>query len=242
MRSGFYVTTFNDVPSCARLLAQLAPFELFNLFDCYLSDQSDDEHSAEYVKLAATHGWEYERHENHGATAAKRALVEHAESCGYEFIAQISEDFELTTPETCTAWLPCGLETFIDDSLLLLKHRPELACVHWTFSMGKGNHFGLWSRERKSELRLDRLPGMTLAYALGEVAASNWPFTARVSALASLWKRADEIRPATPRHEDLHRMSGGEWALSLVSLGQAAVLLANPVRHSDRVKPAGSLP
>ncbi len=243
MKPAFYITTYNDPGNCSQLLDQFDSLALLSSYDCFLSDQSDDQHAPAYASLAEAHGFRHLRNVNQGASAAKRRIVEHAAESGYEFMAQVSEDFALLDATNCQPWLPAGTDTFLHDAHHLLLMRPELTAVYWTFSMcSKGSHFWLWSRERSAQLRLDRLPGMGLAYAHGEVALSNWPYTARVQAMRQSWERARSFKPVTERQHVLMRDSGGEFGLSLVSMGQAAALLANPVGHRDRAKPAGSLP
>lgn len=243
MKTAFYITSYNDPESCECLLTQLESKALPERYDCFLSDQSDDEHAPRYAALAARFGFNHVRNVNHGASAAKRRIVQHAHEHGYEFMAQISEDFALLDSNTCQPWLTPGTETFLEDAKHLLLMRPELAAVYWTFSMcSTGSHLWLWSRERGAKLCVDRLPGMTLAYAHGEIALSNWPYTGRVQAITQAWERALAFKPVTDKQNMLYKCSGGEFALSLVTMGQAAALLANPVGHTGRVKPSGSLP
>lgn len=243
MQTAFYITSYNDPESCKSLLTQLESQALPERYDCFLSDQSDDQHAPCYARLAARFGFQHVRNVNQGASAAKRRIVQHARENGYEYMAQISEDFAVLDSSTCQPWLAPGTATFLDDAMHLLLRRPELAAVFWTFSMCRdGSHLWLWSRERDTTLLLDRLPGMTLAYAYGEIALSNWPYTGRVQHIAQAWERALAFQPVSDRQKELHAGSGGEFALSLVTLGQAAVLLANPVGHARYHRPPGSLP
>lgn len=238
-----YITSFNDPKSAAHLMGQLANLEGMGDYDLYLSDQSTDEDlAAEYDALCEKHGYHHLRWENQGATVAKRTVVEHAESKGYTLLSQISEDFELTTEETRHPAFVSGAAFVIKDSLTLMQQVQCLPFLHWSCIRGKDAFGYLTAGGMRMPNQIHRHPAVTLAYLRGEISFWNWPYTARVSYAAQIWRHGQMMVPGCEEHRKWAQGGGGEWKQQWVSHGHGACLLANPVRHTERRKPSGSLP
>lgn len=238
-----YITCFNQPESAGRLLAELSGVPGFADHDLILSDQSTDPVLRKgYLDLAKQYGGRHVVQEHLGATMGKRQVVEHAVKAGYEYLSQISEDFELTTEETRHGAFVSGAQWFLEDALRLLQQVQQIPFVHWTCIRG-GDGFGyLPGGSTPMGNRILRLPGMRLAYIMGDVALWNWPYTGRVAALALIWKHGTKLVPGCDSHRKWAEGGGGEWKQQWVSQGHGACLLAHPVRHRDREKPEGSLP
>lgn len=239
MKHAFYITAFNDPKEAAKSMREFGP--LFPDTQKFLSNQSTEDFWPEYELLCQQNGFTHLRWLNQGATAAKRKIVEHASQNGFDLISQISEDFELTPFEETHPSVVNGREFFLKDSLKLLEKK-DIHFVHWTY-FRHGIHRGyFWSRERGPKARYRREEGVTLSYLEGEVSLFNWPYTGKVKQIMDLWNRSDGVVPQNEHEERDNRWSGGEWALTQVSLGRGVCLVAHPVRHTERpVKPDGSL-
>lgn len=239
MKKAFYITAFNSPQEAGRSMAQFGP--IFPDSEKFLSNQSTPEHLPKYEELCRLHGFTHLTWENKGATAAKRKIVEHAFHNGFEIMSQISEDFELNPPSKTHPAVVNGREFFLHDSEALLKV-PDIHFVHWTY-FRHGIHRGyFWSAVRGPKVRYRREDGVTLSYLEGEVSLFNWPYTGKVKQLMDIWNRSSSVIPQTTQEEQDNLWSGGEWALTQVSIGRGVCLVAHPVRHTDReVKPEGSL-
>lgn len=238
MKHAFYITGYNDPESAKALLEDLAFLKLRETHDCFFADQSDEQFRGRYAELCKEHGFEHIRRMNRGANDAKRFIVKHAHANKYPIMSQISEDFRLTTPETCHPAAPCGRDYFLKDAIRIVEHFQHIDFVNWTFfRMGAYNQgWGVFP-----PMTLHRFPGITLSWMEGNVALFNWPYTGRVDSLMHIHGRADRIIPGTPEDQDLHERTKGEWAQAFVSRGRGVILMAHPVEHTNRVRPEGSI-
>lgn len=243
MRKAFYITSFNDPSSCENLMEQLSTVQGIEQHAKFLNDQSTSDAIPEYERLCARYGYYRVPQPNLGATASKRQIVEHAVENGFDFISQISEDFELTTDSNKHPAFVSGHRTFLKDAILLLYQVQELPFVHWTIVRGKEavGYLPAGATPRGTSLR--KLHGMTLQYVEGDVALWNWPYSGRAQEILQIWKRGAALVPGCETHVEFCSWGGGEWRQQWVSQGRGACLLAHPVRHlPERNKPEGSLP
>lgn len=231
MRTAFYITSYNDPVSCEALLTDLARFKIRERFTCILSDGSDDLHAKMYAKLCGQHGFTHLRRENHGASAAKQWIINHAKGAGFAFMHQISEDFRLATLETAQSHLRPGNEQgeFLTQAMEMLIARPNLTFVNWTFFRANGDAGYIWGNATPL-MRVRHAKRWPLLWVDGDIGVFGWPYTARVSALADRLTEAQLV--------NLH----GEEALAFATLGHGVCLLAQPVIHTNRVRPGGSIP
>lgn len=195
----------------------------------FLSDQSDTpEFVAQYRALAEEFGYKYLHWKNGGAQVTKHTIIRHAFDHGYSFMSQISEDFELTPEDKLHYKVVSGRRTFLQDALTLLVSRPHIGFVNWTFVREGG--FGYHWHKIPPRMNLRNTPDVKLMWLDGDISVFNWPYTARVSAMNELLHQADIMG------------RGSEGAMAKVSLGHGVCLLAQPVRHTGRIKPGGSIP
>lgn len=227
VKHALYITSYNDPGSCEKCMTDLATLDLGERVKI-LSDQSTDEFRMAYKVLAQRFGYQYVHNQNHGAQVTKHTIIRHALANGFSFMSQISEDFELTPPDKLHYKVVSGRETFLQDALQLLISRPNISFVNWTFVREGG--FGYYWGKETPHMRLRNTPDIKLMWLTGDITVFNWPYTARVSAMAELLHQADIMGP------------GSEGAMAKVSLGHGACLLAQPVRHTGRKKPEGSRP
>lgn len=241
MKKALFITSFNDPASAAISLPQFGT--MANGCDLILSDQSDD-HACiqQYQNLCQMHGFRYISNLNKGASEAKRRLVEIALREGYEFIHQISEDFELVPMGEENPAAPNGRASLLRDAETLLFTNPSISFVHWTWFRNEHHKGYFWNRYREAAVHFNHRPHLSLAYFTGEVSLFNWPYSGRVSDIAAIHKKASAITPLDESHKRDNQASNGEWAQAFVSCGHGAVFYAHPVRHRDRIKPEGSLP
>lgn len=241
MKTAFFITSFNDPDSAAISMAQFAP--LADGCDLILSDQSTDAGCiVKYQSLCMEHGFRHIRNDNQGASAAKRKIVEIAQTEEYTFMHQISEDFELVPDGEQHLASPLGRESFLTDAITLLDRFPHIAFVHWTWfrSTMRNDHGYTWNNP-PMDVRLTRTPGVNLSYVSQDVCLMNWPYSGRVSELSKINDYAQTIIPGCDAHVKQNRLSGGEWARAFVSKGRGVSLYAHPVRHRERKKPIDSL-
>jgi hypothetical protein len=240
MKHAFYITAYNDPKEASRSMAQFGP--LFPEAEKFLSNQSSEEFWGEYDALCKEHGFTHLKWTNEGASAAKRKVVKHAHQNGFGIISQISEDFELTPFEDTNPSVANGRNHFVKDALKILTEEPKLAFMHWTY-IRSGVHQGyFWSLTRGPSMRFRRHPKTVLPYLDGEVSLFNWPYTGKVKEVDELWEQALIFTPKDTQEVNDNKASGGEYALTQVSLGKGGCLVAHPVRHTDRAKkPEGSM-
>lgn len=243
MRQAFFITSFNDPTSAGISMPQFAG--LGSMCDLILSDQSTDNSCAtEYQRLCVEHGFRYIHNENQGASAAKRKIVDIALREGFTIIHQISEDFELVPEGEQHPAAPLGNKDFlfVKEATKLVIQQPHISFVNWTWfrSTTSENHGYNWGNPPRDFL-LRRPHGFSLSHVPHDVSLMNWPYTGRVEHVAQLHNFAQWLTPGTPQQLEQNERSGGEWSLAFVSKGKGVSLYAHPVRHRDRVKPAGSL-
>lgn len=246
MKQAFFITSFNDPASAATSMRQFAP--LAETCELILSDQSTDYACiAEYQRLCLEHGFRYIHNENAGASAAKRRIVEIALQEEFVLMHQISEDFELVPEGEQHPSAPLGNKDllFVKEAARLVIQHPHISFVNWTWFRSSGHdHYGYnWGDSPSpKDFSLRSLHGFSLFHVPHDISLMNWPYTGRVQHVAQLHNFAQWLTPGTPHQLKQHELSGGEWALSFVSKGKGVALYAHPVRHKNRVKPAGSLP
>jgi hypothetical protein len=227
MKNALYITCYNHRAMLERLVASGLLKDIDRTqWDLILFDQSDDQHAASYASFAQAMDAEHVRNVNHGASAAKRAQIQHAFDTGREIMAQISEDFVLAPPGQAKAWwLANGRETFFTDALTVLEKRPRLAFCNWTFARAKESDF--WCHQKKCASALTIHKVANLPHVEGDVVAFGWPYTALVR---EMMKLIIDVR--NPKHaEAMQGPDGGEWVLAMHSLGKGASLFAQPVIH-----------
>ena len=237
----FYITCFNDPERCRLLLAGLRNAGHLQNRKVFLSDQSDDDFAAAYQRLADEFRVEHIRHENAGATMAKRAVLNHAKGSGFNIVHQCSEDFLLG--DCLYPGLASGASTFLSDSRAILDTYPDLAFVRWCLFTGiDGDMSYMWRHQQWfGGLIFKAISSSILPFLTGAVQYSNWPATWRVDQLLEMWRVADSWVPPTQEDADHVKGSGGEWAASQCKAVKGAVLVAQPMRHPDRIKHAKSL-
>lgn len=239
MKHALYITCYNHVAMLERLLnSGLLQRVNQEQWKVYLFDQSIEPHVMDYAKLANELKLEHVINKNQGASAAKRAQITHALENGHEIMAQISEDFHLCKGTPPAMWLPNGNETFFSDAYKILKTRPQLAFVNWTFARLHESDFWNNYKSKATDLTLHKVTD--LAHVEGDVMCLGWPYTARTRRLAKLL-----IDVESPHYEEMLRLpDGGEGVLACLSLGQGASLFAQPVVHDrpEHLRPENRLP
>lgn len=208
--------------------------------DKVLLNHSDQEYLPDYTNLCAKHGWVQEVLDNHGATRAKWNVIEHATSCGYEIASQVSEDFNVCCHSQKVTWLPT-CPSFYDDSVAILKDRPNLTFVHWSFVTMASSVLRLDPHGHPANLRVFKSPNSKLAHVEGDVRLLNWPSTYKVARMKALLDEAKKTCGWS--EENASRWAdGGEWIMANMGFGQGGVLLAQPVDHDRPLskKPSGS--
>lgn len=235
-----YLTTYNHPAMLERLIASGLLKDVDRaVWDVIVFDQSDDKHAAAYAVLARAGGFEHVRNENKGASAAKRAQIQHAYLTGRDWMAQVSEDFVLS-PEGAAPvdWLANGRDVFFQAAQDVLTHRPRLAFCCWAFAMEQGSAFWYEHLKRISNLTFHK--ASRLAHVEGDVMALGWPYTARVHDMMKL-----VVETQKPEHfERMQGPDGGEGVLAAGSLGKGACLCAMPVIHdrAPHIRPANRQP
>jgi hypothetical protein len=230
MKNVLYITTFNDPGSCENLMDQLTPL-IPHGYEPTISDQSTPEYATLYQALAQRSGWKYVHHDNGGAQKAKHDIIRHASAMSYSFMAQISEDFELVTTETAHPAIPIGTQYFMGVADDILKAYSNISFVNWTFfrpsfiGWATGYHLDRNPLHRLSEAQA----ASRLMWISGDIALFNWPYTGRVSALKEMLDQASI------------NAQNSEVTMMRVSMGHGVCLLAQPVRHTDRPRPTGSI-
>lgn len=244
MKQAFFITSFNDPESAKISMSQFSP--LGSMCDLILSDQStQDDCMTQYQQLCDQYGFRYIHNPNHGASEAKRKIVEIAFQEGYDLIHQISEDFELVPKGEQHPASPLGNEDFLfvkEAAKLVIQH-PHISFVNWTWfrSSNQENHGYCWGSPPK-DFQLRRLHGFLLSHVPHDVSLMNWPYTGRVEHIIQIHKFAQWLTPGTPSQLEQNKSSGGEWAIAFVSKGRGVSLYAHPVRHRTRNKHPDSLP
>lgn len=240
-----YLTCYNAPEKCRDLLASFRKAGHLQGRAVILSNQSSEEFISLYNRICAEFGCEHVLHENAGATRAKRSVVEHATHRGYDIIHQLSEDF-VFADHLCHPCLPSALPFFLRDSEEILEQMLHLDFVKWCLYTGiDGDMSYVWNGGewfgRTGQINIRK--GVITPFITGSlVQFTNWPATWRVQSVLNIWQEADKWTPPNQLHEDQIRISGGEWAASHCGTGSGAILIAQPVRHPDRIKPSGSLP
>lgn len=234
-----YITCFNSPELCRNAVKKMYELGHAQRHGLVISDQSDEAYQVMYRALAFEYGCAYVHHENKGASGSKRSVLRHAKECGHAIVHQFSEDFVIGD---CHPSLPSGLGTFLEDSEAILERFPELAFVKWNIHTA---HNGDMTYMRRSEewfggLQLRSIKQSSLLFAVGCVQYSNWPATWRVDAVSAIWEEADKWEPPTEKDSKISIGSGGEWAASKCAPNKGAVLIANPMRHPERILPEGS--
>lgn len=227
MSNVFYITSYNDPASCEKCMQDMADVPMDG-WQRILSDQSSDEFIPHYMELCEKYGYKYVHHDNGGAQQTKHEIIRHAQKEGFHFMAQISEDFELTVPEKANGRVPIGSQGFFQDAYKLLVTRPNLSFVNWTF-VREDNGYGYVWGSTPPRMNLRNAPDVSLMWMDGDVCLFNWPYTGRVSSIGELLFQATVMKPNSEEH------------MAKVSLGHGACLLAQPVRHTGRKKPEGSI-
>lgn len=239
MKHALYITCYNHVEMLKRLLTSgLLQRVNREQWQVYLFDQSTHPHVTQYAELAQELKLEHVINKNQGASAAKRGQITHALENGHEIMAQISEDFRICNGTPPASWLPTGNQTFFTDAYKVLKARPQLAFVNWTFARLHESDFWNSYQSKATNLTLHKVAD--LAHVEGDVMCLGWPYTARTRRLAKLL-----IDVQAPHHDEmLKRPDGGEGVLACLSLGQGASLFAQPLVHDrpEHLRPPNRLP
>lgn len=234
-----YITSFNAPELCRNLVRQFFQTGHAIRHPLVILDHSDDQNHKVYSALAIEYGIKLFRCENGGASRAKRNIIDHAQKNGHLLVHQLSEDFILEEGHPSVA---SGMGTFLEDSEAILNRFPDLAFVKWNIHTG---HNGDMSYMRRGEqwfggLQLRCIRSAVLMFAVGSVQYSNWPATWRVDAVKAIWDAADSWTPPSENDKKHVLGSGGEWAASHCGVGRGAVLIANPLRHPERVRHSDS--
>jgi len=236
-----YITCFNSPELCRNVIVKLTELGHANRHGIIISDQSDEPFQVVYRALAVEFSCEYVHHENKGASGSKRSVLKHAQERGYAMIHQMSEDFLIGENHPSLA---SGVGSFLEDSEAILNLFRELAFVKWNLHTSHNGDMSYMKRGTKwfGGLSIQAINGINLLFAVGAVQYSNWPATWRVDDVAKIWEVGDTWNPPSEEVAQLVKSSGGEWAASHCKGGKGAVLIANPMRHPERVRPEGSLP
>lgn len=232
-----YITSFNSPDRLRSLVEQIREQGICDKTDRYVMDQSDPEFADEYALICERYNWKHIKNKNHGATASKWSVIQHASSCGYEMFSQISEDFILTNIGQRFSWIPAS-PNFLEDSIKILNSRRHLSFIHWTFITGGGSVM-IDQDGHRASLQLKHVEGSSLAHLEGEIRLLNWPFTARTKRLKCL---LDEVMRSGDFKEGL--VDGGERLMGERGYGSGGVLFATPVAHKRPAaeRPTGSMP
>jgi hypothetical protein len=235
-----YITCFNSPDLCRAVVVKL--FELGHAarHGIIISDQSDNPYTAIYEALACEFGCEYIRHQNTGASGAKRNVLADAAKNGYAVLHQLSEDFIIGENHPSLA---SGVGTFLEDSERILAALPDLSFVKWNLHTSHNGDMSYMRRHKLwfGGLSLRVIPNVNLLFAVGAVQYSNWPATWKVEEVSAIWDAADKHVFESEEENEKSIQTGGEWAASHCGTGKGAVLIANPMRHPERIKPIGSL-
>lgn len=236
-----YITCFNSPELCRHVVVKMTELGHSQRHKIIISDQSDERFQPVYKALAEEFNCGYVHHENRGASGSKKSVLKHALEYGYQVIHQLGEDFIIGENHPS---LPSGIGSFLEDSERILERFPELSFVRWNIHTSYNGDMSYMRREEKwfGGLQLRAISTSSLLFAVGSVQYSNWPATWRVSGVNSIWEAADKWTPPDFETVKIVNGSGGEWAASHCGVGKGAVLIANPMRHPERVRPEGSLP
>lgn len=231
-----YITSFNAPDLCRNLVQGLFRIGHASRHPITILDHSDDQHHSMYSALAVEYRVQLVRYENGGASRSKRNIIRHAKEHGYSIVHQLSEDF--IVDENCHPSVASGVGTFLEDSEAILNRFHDLSFVKWNIHTA---HNGDMSYMRRGEqwfggLQLRCIRNAVLMFAVGSVQYSNWPATWRVDAVEKIWEAADKWEPPDDKSKQIIAGSGGEWAASHCGVGKGAVLIANPLRHPERLK------
>lgn len=240
-----YLTCYNAPEKCRNLLASFRNAGHLQGRQTILSNQSTEEFVILYERICAEFGCEHVLHENAGATRAKRAVAQNAALRGHDVIHQLSEDF-VFADSLCHPCLACSVQFFLQDSEQILEQMPDLDFVKWCLYTGvDGDMSYIWNSSkwfgRSGQINI-RKGAMTPFLTGNLVQFTNWPATWRVQSVLKIWEEADKWTPPNQLHKEQVEISGGEWAASHCGIGSGAVLIAQPVRHPDRIRPEGSRP
>lgn len=237
-----YITCFNSPDLCRSLLGQLSLWGHLQRHPAIISDQSDERYSKEYAALAMEYRCQHVKHKNEGASGAKRNVLKHAEQNRHAFVHQVSEDFIID--ENFYHGVARGVGTFLEDSEAILSKFPDLDFVRWNIITSfNGDMSYMWRDNRWfGALQLRAIRESQLLFAVGAVQYSNWPATWRVEGVKKIWDAADKWKPSTEKDAEIAKGSGGEWTASNCGVGKGAVLIANPMRHPERIKHIESKP
>lgn len=240
MRTPIYITCYNSPELCRNAVVKLCKLGHAQRHVVIISDQSSEQFQPIYKALAIEFGCQYVNHENFGASGSKRSVLNHAQDKGFEIIHQFSEDFILGES---VPWLPSGIGSFLEDSEAILHRFQDLAFVRWNMHTSHNGDMSYMKRDERwfGGLQLRAIRSSALLFAIGSVQYSNWPATWRVNAVKAIWEAADQWIAPNEKEAAIVKGSGGEWAASHCGVGKGAVLVANPMRHPERIKPAGSL-
>lgn len=235
-----YITCFNAPELCRNVIVKLTELGHAKRHEVIISDQSDEEFQPIYRAMSIEFGCTYVHHENKGASGSKRSVLRHAKQHGYTIVHQMSEDFIIGDS---VPWLPSGVGTFLEDSEAILTLFSELSFVKWNLHTSHNGDMSYMKRSDKwfGGLQLRAIQSSSLFFVVGSAQFSNWPATWRVEGVVKIWEAADVWIPPTEEDAFHSKGSGGEWAASHCGVGKGAVLIANPMRHPERVRPVGSL-
>lgn len=236
-----YITCFNAPELCRNVIVKLTELGHAKRHELIISDQSDEGFQPVYRAMSIEFGCTYVHHENKGASGSKRSVLRHAKQHGYTIVHQMSEDFIIGDS---VPWLPSGVGTFLEDSEAILTLFSELSFVKWNLHTGHNGDMSYIKRGTAwfGGLSIRAIQGINLMFAVGSVQYSNWPATWRVADVASIWEAASTWVAPNEEEAAISKGSNGEWAASHCGVGKGAVLIANPMRHPERVRPEGSLP
>lgn len=240
MKHPIFITCYKSPELCRRALHGLQSLGHLQRHGAVLIDHSDDDNHAIYQLLAKEFGAKAFQLENGGASQAKRNVVKIANQLGHKIVHQMSEDFIVN--DQSYSGVASGVHTFLMDSELILSKMPNLGFVRWNiYTSHNGDMSYFWRGENHGNLFLKFLVGATLPFVVGRVLYTNWPATWRVSHIDEIWTAAEKWEPLNEQEKELAITSGNEWAASHCGVGSGAVLVANPMRHPDRIKPADSI-
>ena len=236
-----YITCFNSPELCRNVIVKLTELGHAKRHGIIISDQSEERFQVVYRALAVEFSCKYVHHENKGASGSKRSVIRHAKERGYTIIHQMGEDFLIGESHPS---FPSGVGSFLEDSETILNLFSDLSFVKWNLHTGHNGDMSYMKRGTAwfGGLSIRAINGIDLLFAVGVVQYSNWPATWRVDDIAKIWESGDVWIPPSEVIANLVKDSGGEWAASHCGTGKGAVLIANPMRHPERVRPEGSLP
>ena len=238
----FYITCYNSPALLKRLIGQLDDIVYSGDYKIIISDQSDEKEAQIYREFADLRGFDYVHYRNQGATQAKKSVIAHALVYGSEFCHQISEDFIRVDDSLIYGPVVSGSTSFDVDALAVLRLHPHLAFCKWNaVTSAEGDMNYLYTDKIGTRVynvhKEVRLPFLTK-----DILYSNWPATWRVKAVNEIFEKAKTWKAPNPEQEEKNRLSAGEWAAVVCSLGQGSCLVAQPFHHPNRIKPTTSLP